>query len=98
MPNYLKALHQLFTHQSPKAEKIQGERDHILAILRGQLSRSQRVLLRHLLDLEDDLRNEVSLCNFIAGIQLARGLYRELSKEPPYSFGNEREQAHKAQR
>ena len=57
MPEYLRALHERFTTASPEAMRVQRERDRILARLRGQLGRSQRVLLLHLLDLEDDLRD-----------------------------------------
>ena len=92
MPEYLKALHERFTTVSPEAMKIQHERNRILARLRGQLGKSQRILLLHLLDLEDDLRDETSLHSFIAGIRLARGIEEELSEIPPYSFDDESEE------
>ena len=92
MPEYLRALHERFTTASPEAMRIQRERDRILARLRGQLGRSQRVLLLHLLDLEDDLRDQTSLDSFIAGIRLARGVEQELSEIPPYSFDTEDEE------
>ena len=65
MPEYLRALHERFTTVSPEATKTQHERDRILARLRGQLGKSQRVLLLHLLDLEDDLRDQTSLDSFL---------------------------------
>ncbi len=74
MPEYLKALHERFTTTSPEAEKTQKELNRILARLRGQLGKSQRVLLLHLLDLEDDLRDQTSLDSFLAGVRLARGI------------------------
>ena len=92
MPEYLRALHERFTKVSPGAMKIQRERDRILARLRGQLGRSQRVLLLHLLDLEDDLRDQTSLDSFLSGIRLARGIEQELSEIPPYSFDGENEE------
>ena len=92
MPEYLKALHERFTTASPEAMRIQRERDRILARLRGQLGRSQRVLLLHLLDLEDDLRDQTSLDSFLSGIRLARGVEQELSELPPYSFDDENEE------
>ncbi len=92
MPEYLRALHERFTAASPESAKIQRERDRILARLRGQLGKSQRVLLLHLLDLEDDLRDQTSLDSFIAGIRLARGIEQELSELPPYSFDDENEE------
>ena len=90
MPEYLKALHERFTTASPEAAKIQRERNRILARLRGQLGKSQRILLLHLLDLEDDLRDRTSLDSFITGIRLARGI--ELREIPPYSFDGENEE------
>ena len=92
MPEYLKALHERFSKASPEAAKIQRERDRILARLRGQLGKSQRVLLLHLLDLEDDLRDQTSLGSFIAGMRLARGIEQELGELPPYSFDGENEE------
>ena len=94
MPEYLRALHERFTTASPEAAKIQCERDRILARLRGRLDRSQRVLLLHLLDLEDNLRDQTSLDSFLSGIRLARGVDQELSEIPPHSFdGENKEQA-----
>ena len=92
MPEYLKALHERFTTASPEAMRVQRERDRILARLRGQLGRSQKVLLLHLLDLEDDLREQTSLDSFLSGIRLARGIEQELSEIPPYSFDGEGEE------
>ncbi len=92
MPEYLKALHERFTTASPEAIKTQRERDRILARLRGRLGKRQRVLLLHLLDLEDDLRDQVSLDSFLSGIRLARGIEQELSEIPPYSFDDENEE------
>ena len=80
MPEYLKALHERFTRETPQAKIILHERDRILTRLRRQLGKSQRVLLLHLLDLEDDLRDQTSLDSFIAGIRLARGIEQELSE------------------
>ena len=92
MPEYLKALHERFTTASPEAVRVQRERDRILARLRGRLDRSQRVLLLHLLDLEDDLRDQISLDSFLSGIRLARGIKQELGELPPYSFDDENEE------
>ena len=92
MPEYLKALHERFTTASSEAMRIQRERDRILAKLRGQLGKSQRILLLHLLDLEDDLREQTSLDSFLSGIRLARGIEQELSEIPPYSFDDENEE------
>ena len=92
MPEYLRALHERFTTASPEAEKIQKELNRILARLRGRLGKSQRVLLLHLLDLEDDLRGQTSLDSFLSGIRLARGIEQELSEIPPYSFDGENEE------
>ncbi len=92
MPEYLRALHERFTTVSPEAAKIQRERDRILARLRGQLGKSQRILLLHLLDLEDNLRDQTSLDSFLSGVRLARGIEQELSELPPYSFDGENEE------
>ena len=92
MPEYLKALHERFTTASPEAARIQRERDKILARLRGRLDRNQRVLLLHLLDLEDDLKEQTSLDSFLSGVRLARGIEQELNESPPYSFDGENEE------
>ena len=92
MPEYLKALHERFTTASPEAMRVQRERDRILTRLRGQLGKSQRVLLLHLLDLEDDLRDQTSLDSFLSGVRLARGIEQELNEIPPYSFLDENEE------
>ena len=76
MPEYLKALHERFTTVSPEAARIQRE----------------RVLLLHLLDLEDDLRDQTSLDSFLSGVRLARGIGQELGELPPYSFDGENEE------
>ena len=89
MPEYLKALHERFTRET---KRILRERGRILARLRGQLGMSQRVLLLHLLDLEDDLRDQVSLDSFFSGIRLARGIEQELGEISPYSFDDENEE------
>ena len=92
MPEYLRALHERFTTASSDAMRIQRERDRIFTRLRGQLGKSQRVLLLHLLDLEDDLRGQTSLDSFLSGVRLARGIEQELSEIPPYSFDDENEE------
>ena len=92
MPEYLRALHERFTTASPEAMRVQRERDRILTRLRGQLGKSQRVLLLHLLDLEDDLRDQASLDSFLSGVRLTRGIEQELSEIPPYSFDGENEE------
>ncbi len=92
MPEYLRALHERFTRETPQAKRILRERDRILARLRGQLDKAQRILLLHLLDLEDDLRDQTSLDSFLSGIRLARGIEQELSEIPPYSFDGENEE------
>ena len=92
MLEYLRALHERFNTVSPEAMRVQRERDRILARLRGQLGRSQRILLLHLLDLEDDLRDQTSLDSFLAGIRMARGIEQELGEIPPYSFDDENEE------
>ena len=44
-----------------------------------------------LVDLEAELRDEVSLASFAAGFRLAWGIIAELNAEPPYSFVEEEE-------
>ena len=92
MPEYLRALHERFTRETPQAKRILRERDRILARLRGQLGKSQRILLLHLLDLEDDLRDQTSQDSFLSGVRLARGIEQELDELPPYSFDGENEE------
>ena len=53
--------------------------------------KEERRKLLKLVDLEAELRDEVSLASFAAGFRLAWGIISELSMEPPYSFAEEEE-------
>ena len=60
------------------------------ALTEGKAKPERRKLLK-LVDLEAELRDEISLASFAAGFRLAWGIIAELSTEPPYSFAEEEE-------
>lgn len=53
--------------------------------------KDERRKLLKLVDLEAELRDEISLASFTAGFRLAWGIIGELNIEPPYSFAEEEE-------
>ena len=53
--------------------------------------KEERRKLLKLVDLEAELRDEISLASFAAGFRLAWGIIAELNAEPPYSFAEEEE-------
>ena len=56
----------------------------------GKTKPERRSLLK-LVDLEAELRDEISLAGFAAGFRLAWGIIAELNTEPSYSFAEEEE-------
>ena len=71
------------------------ERRHELNALHQELTegrpKDERRKLLKLVDLEAELRDEISLASFTAGFRLAWGIIGELNIEPPYSFAEEEE-------
>ena len=88
MNDYMRALHQRFYHE-PECAEISKELEAIRCNLRDKLDRKDREKLLKLVDLEIELREEISLASFIAGFQLAFGIAGELGN---YSFEDEEEQ------
>ena len=85
MNDYMKALHQRF-FQEPEYPNIQRELDAIYQTLQEDLPHRNQ---DRLLDLEFELREEVSLAAFTAGFRLGLGIAGELK---PYSFEDEEEE------
>ena len=87
MNDYMKALHQRFFRE-PEFPGLQRELEETEQILQEKLPRQDRRWLLRLADLEIELREEVSLAAFTAGLQLGLGIAGELE---PYSFEDEEE-------
>ena len=92
MPDYMRALHQRFAKEAPRAKLLENEIKQTEKQLKEHLDVPQRKLLLRLTDQESELRAEASLYAFIAGYRLACGIHRELLEEPPYSFDQEEEE------
>lgn len=87
MLDYMCALQQQF-FEEPECTELR----HEIKELHQQLVQSQeshKQVLK-LLDLEDALKDEISLASFAAGFQLAWEITKEMGK--PYSFLEEEEQ------
>ena len=87
MNDYMKALHQRFFRE-PEFPGLQRELEETEQILQEKLPRQDRRWLLRLADLEIELREEVSLAAFTAGLHLGLGIAGELE---PYSFEDEEE-------
>ena len=92
MPDYMRALHQRFGKEAPRAKLLEDEITQTTGQLKEHLDVTQRKLLLRLTDQESELRAEVSLYAFISGYRLACGIQRELLEDPPYSFDQEEEE------
>ena len=92
MPDYMRALHQHFGKDTPRAKLLEDEVKQTEKQLKEYLDVPQRKLLLRLTDKESELRSESSLYAFIAGYRLACGIHGELLEEPPYSFEREEEE------
>ena len=89
MKDYMMALHQRFCKE-PECREVreqirEGEHD-----LRQALDRRGQEKLLKLADLENELREEISLESFLSGFKLALGIAAELA--PSYSFDDDEEQ------
>ena len=90
MYEYMRGLHQQF-FKEPDFPELRQEIDEIhQALTEGKPKPERRSLLK-LVDLEAELRDEISLASFAAGFRLAWGIISELNMEPPYSFAEEEE-------
>ena len=87
MRDYMKALHARFCRE-PELQKAREELEQAYREIKARLGQQDQDTLLQLADLENELREEVSLTSFIAGFQLGMGLAGELE---PYSFEDEEE-------
>ena len=87
MYEYLQALHQRFFRE-PKHTDLHEE----IKKLRQELEDNLRKLLLRLLDVQDYLKNDVSLESFAADFKLAAGIAKELEADGLYSYNAEVEE------
>ena len=87
MYDYMKALHARFCRE-PELQKVREELDQAYREIKEKLVQQDQETLLQLADLENELREEISLTSFIAGFQLGMGIVGELE---PYCFEDEEE-------
>ena len=90
MYEYMRGLQRQFFKEPDFLELRQEINEIHQALTEGKAKPERRSLLK-LVDLEAELRDEVSLASFAAGFRLAWGIVSELNMEPPYSFTEEEE-------
>ena len=96
MYEYLQALHQRF-FQEPEHNKLHEEINALRQELENNMNPSQRKLLLRLLDVQNYLKNDVSLEGFASGFKLAAGIAKELETDGLYSYDAELEEQMKSQ-
>lgn len=89
MKDYMMALHQRFCKE-PECRKVRKELLEVEQELHQKLDRRGQEQLLKLADLENELREDVSLESFLSGFKLALGIAAELA--PSYSFGDDEEE------
>lgn len=89
MRDYMMALHQRFC-QEPGCREVREQIREVEHGLRQALDRRGQEQLLKLADLENELREDVSLESFLSGFKLALGIAAELA--PSYSFDDDEEQ------
>ena len=87
MYDYMKALHARFCRE-PELQKVRAELDRSYREIKARLGQQDQETLLQLADLENELREEVSLTSFIAGFQLGMGIAGEMER---YCFEDEEE-------
>ena len=87
MHDYMKALHARFCKE-PELQKVRAEMERTYREIKARLGQQDQETLLQLADLENELREEISLTSFIAGFQLGMGIVGELE---PYCFEDEEE-------
>ena len=87
MYDYMRALHARFCRE-PELQKAREELDQAYREIKEKLVQQDQETLLQLADLENELREEISLTSFIAGFQLGMGIVGELE---PYCFEDEEE-------
>ena len=90
MYEYMRGLHQQF-FKEPEFPELRQELNELHQELTEDRPKDERRKLLKLVDLEAELRDEISLASFAAGFRLAWGIIAELNTEPPYSFAEEEE-------
>ena len=90
MYEYMRGLHQQF-FKEPEFPELRQELNELHQELTEHRPKDERRKLLKLVDLEAELRDEISLASFVAGFRLGWGIIGELSIEPPYSFAEEEE-------
>ena len=89
MKDYMMALHQRFCKE-PECREVREQIREVEHELRQALDRRGQEKLLKLADLENELREEISLESFLSGFKLALGIAAELA--PSYSFDDDEEQ------
>ena len=90
MYEYMRGLQRQF-FKEPDFPELRQEINEIHQELTEGKAKPERRSLLKLVDLEAELRDEISLTSFAAGFRLAWGIIAELNTEPPYSFAEEEE-------
>ena len=89
MKDYMMALHQRFCKE-PECREVREQIREVEHDLRQALDRRGQEKLLKLADLENELREEISLESFLSGFKLALGIAAELA--PSYSFDDDEDQ------
>ena len=89
MKDYMMALHQRFCKE-PECREVREQIREVEHDLRQALDRRGQEKLLKLADLENELREEISLESFLSGFKLALGIAAELA--PSYSSDDDEEQ------
>ena len=90
MYEYMRALQRQFFRE-PDFPELRRELNELHRELTEDRPKDERRKLLKLVDLEAELRDEISLASFAAGFRLAWVIIGELNIEPPYSFAEEEE-------
>ena len=88
MNDYMKALHHRFFHR-PDCTELRAEIDQLYSGLREKMDRPEQSKLLQLVDVQNLLKEEISLASFTTGFKLAWGMAQELWADGPYSFDEE---------
>lgn len=86
MRDYMKALQQRFEDPSQQALELKQQAAALHKQLASRLAKPEREMLLQLVDLENILRGQSDLDNFLSGFRLASGIQQELMEQPPYNF------------
>ena len=88
MKDYMMALHQRFCKE-PDCREVRKQIREVEQELHQKMDRRGQEHLLKLADLENELREEISLESFLSGFKLALGIAAELA--PSYSFDDDEE-------